>query len=338
MLLAFGFFSSSAHRRGPTILMQSSKAAEIPEELFQDIVWEACSSKLRDREARHNLSAFAQVCRYWARQARPWLFRYICLRTPDDARRFLEMLQTPALPGLQSISNMAGTLDVAPDLEKDVPWLHLVFMSVDPVLRRLLSTSVYMPPSRGKAWISLHPSLPRSIPGTLMPIEYLHLDGLHFPDGRVLSRLLVSVSRLFRLTMQKLTFDTRPKSGDFRGPRCCLCLLSVTSDDLELCLSLVRPMVTSNAFRLKNDAPGAGIIHEDTLEKLHGLISIFDTSPAFRVTHSTTGGSRCILFGSHVFRLRTSSTDLDANSFRNQVSSVHYRWSRSPDGPRSPRA
>ena len=110
-----------------------------------------------------------------------------------------------------------------------------------PLLTRLEANifNLYVEPlqSGRKLWRTLHPSLPRTpLPGPPIPIQKLRLDGLHFPTGQELSRLLLSIPSLVHLKAFNLTFDAEPKPKHFsfrRQP------FDSQSDNLHLRLSLV---------------------------------------------------------------------------------------------------
>lgn len=286
---------STCHSRFIVSRMQASKAAEIPEELFEDILEYACGGSISkpDREAKGHISTFAMVCRYWARMCRRELFRDITLRTPDDANRFREILSTPALPGLEAVSELVWNLHAAPD-NRDEPWLHLLFLLVIPGLWDARFLSVKPLPSGGKPWRNIHPSLPRSLPGSIMPVWELHLEGVHFASGRVLSRLISSIPLLQHVDAFNLTFDTKPKPEDFITPPFSRKMYSATSDDLQLCLSFI-PLLVANTSIGQSEAQShrgrspKGILNEDDLKTLWELFSIHDAAPRTGISYAWNG-------------------------------------------------
>ena len=260
---------------------------------------------LRSGDKKQYVSAFSLVCRYWACLCRRRLFDHITLRTRDDAKRFQEILDTPTLPGLEPIAGITSYLSVTFD-GRDEPWLHLVFLlylsKVPKCHLRLRSVEPLQ--SAGTPWHTLHPSLPRSIPGSLMQIRELCLHGLHFPSGRVLSRLMSSIPLLGQVGAFSLTFDTKPAPEDFSSIRSCKMIYGAETDDHQLYKSLWQPCVTN--VRVKESAPQdrgrrrtQSILNEDDVKILWDLLSVFDTASGFRFRKAPSGESS-ILRGKRV--------------------------------------
>lgn len=279
--------------------MQSSKAAEIPEELFEIILWYACGPYSimwsRSNVAKAVASACGSVNRYWARLSRRMLFQSINLRSPDDIHGLCDILDNPTLPDLEPIADLVEMLFAYLD-KGSTPWLHLFLLLVDPRLRKAHFLTVNALPSGGHTWRTLHPSLPRSLPGSLMPIEELDLEQIHFPSGRVLSRLLSSIPLLHRFHALKLTFDTAPTLEDFLTRPFTRKVHSVSSDDLQLCLSFVPLFVANITIQqrsLKTDGRGGrslkGILDDDDLKLLQELVGIFGTAQHFEITFRSKG-------------------------------------------------
>lgn len=271
--------------------MQSSLAAQIPEELFEDVLWHVCDfDRMFNRAEKKTLSKLALVCRYWARMCREDLFRDITLRTLDDVHHFRELCDRPALSGLSPISQFIYIIHAKPD-RNDKPWLHHLFLFLIPMLRTLrmnrgfISLHVKVLPLGGhtQSWRTLDPSLPRSLPGSLMLVHDLHLDGTYFVDGRALLRLLSSIPALERVLATGVTFGTKPWTEEvipaLRARREGK-LQAVVADDLDLCFSLIP-------FMTRRKGPES-VIDEEHLKLLWELFRVFDAAPKFDISCSSS--------------------------------------------------
>lgn len=273
--------------------MQQSRAADIPEELFAHILRHACRIDYT-LSPKTSILALSVVNRYWARLTRRELFCDITLRSAADASRLLEIVDAPVLPGLEYVDELIETLIATPD-SREMPWLHTVVMTIIPKLWNFIFLSVVPSPSGGMPWRTLHPSLPRSLPGSLMPIEELRLEGVHFPNSRVLSRLLSSVPSLHNLDAYNLTFDTPPTADDLCAPPFGRKIYEIASDNLQLCLSFIPLLVAnvstgkSNTNSLRRGRSRRSSLDEEDLEILGELIGIFEAAPSFKI--SNTAGS-----------------------------------------------
>lgn len=268
--------------------MRSSQAALIPEELFEHILWHVCGKgKVPPLQTKRLISACASVCRYWAFVVRRQLFGLITLRNLSDVNRFREILDAPTISDLTPVSEIVYSLTTTVD-SRDPPWLHLAFLSVVPRLRRGLSFIVNALHCEGRTWRTLHPSLPRSIPVSTVPVNKLDLTGLQFPNGHILSRLISSIPSVRQLVAVDITFITKPNPKDFMKPPFCRSMLDVTSNDHELALSFIpfllanvdvrKPLAQCRGGRVPNYA-----VDEDDLATLQDLFGLLEAVPNFHI-------------------------------------------------------
>ena len=276
--------------------MQLSKAASIPEELFLHILWHAGKLNVLlpalSTEEKPHVAAYASVCRYWARHARPQLFYSITLRNPEDVECFQSILDTPTLHGLTSVARAVYTLTAAPD-SREKPWLHQVFFVLVPKLP-FATINVVPLHSVARPLRTLHPSLPRSLPVSVMSIRELHLEAVHFLTGRVLLSLLSSI-RLSPLTLKasNITFGTKLTLEDFGAVPFRSSLLVAESEDLQLCLSLLPLLISDKGINLRNGPScrrPTSVLNEDDMKTLCDLLGIFDAAPWFQVNAFTGAG------------------------------------------------
>lgn len=285
------FFCTDLELRRLRWTMQLSKAAQVPEELFEHIIWHACDvdgDVPLTRDTKLCVSSCATVCKYWARLARHELFGYITLRTLDDVHQFCDILHAPTLSGLEPVSEIVHTLNAIAD-RRDMPWLHLVFLVLVSKLRKSLSVVVKTLPADGRTWPTLHPSLPRPLPGSTMPLETLNLTGVHFPTARVLIRLISSIPNLFELVASDLTFDTKPASIDLNIPPYGRKIYHVKTNDHQLCLAFIPVLVANSAMerpeaRLRGGRVAKYTLGEQDLATLCGLFGLFEKAPSFEIS------------------------------------------------------
>ena len=284
--------------------MQPSLAGEIPEELFEQILWYACvCDENREFELgdKLSISTFGQVNRYWALLCRRELFRSITLRCLDDVHHFRDILTTPTLPGLEPVSGMVHWLRTMPRSE-DPPWLHLVFIFIIPIINAELYPDPDVQPVEQQMWRTFPPSLPRSIPGSIMLINELQFNGVQFPSRRKFSRLLSSVPHLNSLYAFNLTFivDSEPESSanDVFTTPFTRRLGFITTDDLCLCFAVMPSLllcpsklryhlqkpVTSGGRRSR---PSRQLFDEDDLDTLWDMFNIFHAARTFAVRRTS---------------------------------------------------
>ena len=104
--------SSCFPDRGMSCLLATG--ADIPPELFDDILWFITHDNYGHSTAitsseKHVLSICGTVCRHWARDSRPHLFRHLKLRSGDD---------------LESLHTILATVWLAYGWEWDCPRKH----------------------------------------------------------------------------------------------------------------------------------------------------------------------------------------------------------------------
>ena len=267
--------------------MKPSRALEISEELFERILWHALQDcYAHDRKERQHLSALSLVCRYWACQRRQTLFRCIMLRTPDGARRFYEMLRVPALPGLPAIAAMTHGLGIeAQDIDSE-PWFHLVFLLL-PKLQEVQLAYLQPCPTGGRwPWRTLHPFLPRCIPGSLMPIHWLSFHGAHVHSRSTILHLVSTIPLLQTLEVLNITYniaeDFRADASplwDFRQRK----FLAFT-DDHQLCLALIPSSIAKARFGPTHSGlRSRSIIHREDVKTLRDLFAIFAGVKRFKL-------------------------------------------------------
>lgn len=101
--------------------------ANIPPELFDDILWHVTDSWLTEKR---ELSGCSLVCRYWAKISRPPIFKSIRLSKLETVAKGMSITQAPLIPGLPSPASYVESVEVnnlCPskiDGRPPPPWLH----------------------------------------------------------------------------------------------------------------------------------------------------------------------------------------------------------------------
>ncbi|EKM52931.1 uncharacterized protein PHACADRAFT_185756 [Phanerochaete carnosa HHB-10118-sp] len=213
-------------------------AANVPEELFEHILWHACNYGFAlplCRETKTAISLFGQVSRYWARLSRRRLFCELVLRSPDDLQRLQTFLAAPTPTGLEPIAELVLSFRAVVN-GGCRPWIHLAASVIKSRLRncQYFTLAVVQLGNRSPAeqWRTLHPSLPRTLPGSTSQIFRLHFNSMHFPNGRTLFRLLAPIPSLCAVDLIDITWDTEPTTNDFFAAPFGWRLSGVVSDSL----------------------------------------------------------------------------------------------------------
>lgn len=195
-------------------------AADLPQELFQDILWYAAPPLSNGRAMRpptsivpavRDLGNFILVSLYWASVCRPHLFESITLRSQASFRALLSILDVGPRVRMPSIAAHIRSLDVQCTLE-DPPWVHHLaekllprLPSVDAI--RLESDSALV----GVGQKAFPHSLPRTLPSFFFAkIQRLALYNIHVKDGNEIIRYITGLAQLELLYLEKFTWDVAP--------------------------------------------------------------------------------------------------------------------------------
>ena len=212
-----------------------SGATDLPEELFHDIILDLANvlapnqelagfvvRPIQNRDLKRFVSRCGQVCRYWARLCRPFLFHWITLRNPEDANTLASFLNCDHPEWLPSLSQCLHKVSVEPRYE-DPPWLHLVPVFVLSHLpKRSRTRDVYTvdasflrPQDNSRPLHSIHSGVPRTLPRAYSPVQNLILSDVKLATGRELLSLLSSLRILCYVLLRNLSWDTPPDMHTF---------------------------------------------------------------------------------------------------------------------------
>ena len=206
-----------------------SAGANVPEELFEHIVWyveihNVYGLSRRSVEfaqalvaSKRTLGSCALVSRYFAKLCRPRLFHSIILRSLADLRSFIALLDA-AGPPLRSPRTFVHNLRLQPTAN-DHPWLHLVHHD----LRRRLPPNATIDLDLDAAFFrpdlparSLRQGLPRTLPRVYVGLKVLILRDVHFKEGAECVRLLGELPLLAALRLERVTWDVAPDVACYR--------------------------------------------------------------------------------------------------------------------------
>lgn len=209
-------------------------AAQIPEELFDRIlggmVWRSrWDDEGKGYYTKEDLGRCALVSTYWAPRCQASIFRIIELRSVQDVRDLIAMLDRP---GTQ-IANYIHRLD-SPWQNLGwpaTPWLHLIPL----VYRRLpfcrLGPLALEGPLRSgtRTLRTVHSALPRTVPAHNTRLHCLSLDGITFACFGDLVHLLDELRDLRTLFCYDVTWSKGPLLTSLRSSRPRAVLLDIVA-------------------------------------------------------------------------------------------------------------
>ena len=211
-----------------TSIMSLSIATRLPPETIANIIrciaWDIyrpSPEQYQIKASKKHLGTLSLTCRYWARLCRPHMFRHLTLRNRDDLNQFVWFIQAPSLvqPCLYDCSphltlELSGTWPA--------PWLHrthAAFLGGDvttdtvakyfEILLALQSTSVEGSQDEAVKYAprSLSTGLPRTLPGSMFPFNFIGLRDMRFRSIADVLRLIDSLPDLLLIRCTRVTFD-----------------------------------------------------------------------------------------------------------------------------------
>lgn len=205
-----------------------ASGVDIPPELFEHLLWHvqlesdplvprgSAETATAVAVSKRTLGTFALVCRYFASLCRPRLFNGILLKSYNDLRECMALIDASGLT-LTSISVYIRTVMVEPNADSR-PWLHL--LRVDLLSRLSRSVIIHLRISQPFFYAGLSPrtiqqGLPHAIPRALSCISSLTLHSLHFEQGRECIRIILELSLLVSLRLQEVTWGSTPEPSTF---------------------------------------------------------------------------------------------------------------------------
>jgi hypothetical protein len=217
-------------------------AHRLPPELFQRILLRLTDEAfLDDGEqqpclGKRGLGSCSLVCRYWV-QCRRVLFRYLYLRTREDALTFIDFVKADT--GAYNIGYYVAQLTLEQSTS-ECTWVHVVALMVKsrpwpsgrrPDMKLVVRGNPAKMDSSAQAYYSYHTifgDLPRSLPPSCIQTNSMTLSNLHFKDVQEMLLCLRSIPRrCLRLACRALSLEDG---------------WSFTPSDLALNLRLSSPM------------------------------------------------------------------------------------------------
>lgn len=198
---------------------RSANGAHLPPEVICEI-----AANIPDIHVypKGGIAACSLTCRYWASLLRPALFSYLGLRSSTDLAQLLEFLDSPPIlcPAIAQCLNRIGLFQRTG--HPTPPWFHHVHIIAKRSGRKDLHFTLYLWPEMLPAYLGGAlpiPSnaksdtfpfsvlrLPRSLPGTILPVRVMRLRELRI-HARDLLRLIDSLPRLQSLSLLRVLFD-----------------------------------------------------------------------------------------------------------------------------------
>lgn len=203
-------------------------ASQLPEELFARIlggmVWRVQWEKLYDEGeesyTKRELGQCALVSTYWAPRCQARIFRVIWLRSAQDVRDLLAMLDRPGTQIANYIQLLRSPLQ---DLKEKpaTPWLHLIPLLYTRLPFCRLSTAAL----EGQLWEkrptlrTVHSLLSRTVPAHNTRLRYLYLTVIVFACFGDLVHLLDELRDLRILVCEDVTWSKGPPLTSLRSSK-----------------------------------------------------------------------------------------------------------------------
>lgn len=196
----------------------------LPPEVLDRIVGFLITSSLSTRDPRfrswkHDVGTCILTCRYWAQRCRWAMFASLTLRSQDDFRALLALIDSAMdLDDIPALAGCVQEIDIIHSGPWTVPWYHHIQkalsdrdIDLDPERITMEFKEAYVPGGEGSepkyAPPSLSTSLPRTVPRSLFPHAALTLTDLRFRAVRDLQRLIDGQPDLIVVAWKRLSFD-----------------------------------------------------------------------------------------------------------------------------------
>jgi hypothetical protein len=266
-------------------------------------------------EAKRQLSACGQVCRYWARLCRVQLFWLVILRSADDLHEFCAMLDAPT--ALKSVAHNVHNLRAALS-SIGSPWLHLIPLRIFP-RTRLTSFEVDVSQLRDsnsrQSFRNLHSPLPRTLPSFYSAVHSLCFTSVHFSNANQFCNLISGIRSLKYLALGDVSWDTHPTSETFASLSFSDALIYIQMEASEKLFPpwVLAPLVGRQpALSLCKPGVNRSVLHNRDYQVLMQLFSLFAPGepytirdPSLRATWDFSSQSREEDGTSQHFRLYT---------------------------------
>ena len=195
-------------------------AADIPQELFDDVLWHAADLQNDYSPDKHQLCKYSQVCTRWATRCRPRLFATIRIDSASDLHELKILLRSEPVAFLGPIGGNIRRLDINVQYSYiEPPWVHHLFLGsplscyLHPGCKITISVEEKDKSSGGETQpdvprIGPLNHIPRLIPSTQMKISEVKLHNVHFRYPAEFRRLLLQLTQCIWVDVTAITWDT----------------------------------------------------------------------------------------------------------------------------------
>ena len=165
----------------------------LPDEVVHAILIRMEDSDKDDEPIKRGLASCSLTCRHWAKLIRPLLFNELTIRSAGDVAQLLVFLDGPDTlhPYLRDCIKLLRVIDDR--TSSSIPWSHQISR-----LHRRMSQiqTIYLTIENSGADDKLHPGresmrpfaiIPKTLPGSIMPIWHLTLSNLRLPSVKALA-------------------------------------------------------------------------------------------------------------------------------------------------------
>jgi hypothetical protein len=212
----------------------------LPPELFDGIIKSyttiggpGVNPALAVQMTKRELGACSLTCRFWARKCRPQILSFISLRSHEDFKQLLHLIDSAMeIEDIPSLAQCIEEIEVIHSGPWAVPWFHRIHreltardVDLDPDRISLEIKGAYVPESvrssetqsneaqpndaetKGYAPRSLSTSLPRTLPRSLYSHGRLDLSDMRIRTVKDMLRLIDTQADLSFIAWKRLTFD-----------------------------------------------------------------------------------------------------------------------------------
>lgn len=193
----------------------SNPFVKLPPELLLSVLEFVEASAADDgssvsQATRKFLSACASTCKQWSRQLQPLLFQWLTLRSHNDLRGLVELLDSPTSRTSRYIQRII--IEETPDFHS---WAHIALRQLRgrlPQLYSLEHVSTLEEPSTRRD----HPLFPSSVDtlaglrSGFRTVAQLTLQNYRFHDFKAFARVVLAFPMLEELRCTRLSWGTAP--------------------------------------------------------------------------------------------------------------------------------
>ena len=190
--------------------------SDVPQTYLPDELVHAIVVRMRDRDkdykpVKRGLTSCSLTCRHWASVIRPLLFGELIIRSAEDIEQLLALLNSPYTlhPYPRDCIRLLRVIDDR--TSSSIPWSHQIFR-LHRRIAHLYSVNLTIEKSGADDELPLGRDssrsfviIPRTLPGSIMPLARLTLSHLRLPSVKTLANYVEHL-RTTHIELDVVTF------------------------------------------------------------------------------------------------------------------------------------